>query len=146
MTETEAKIYRVAPLTLWLTGSMLLCLTALGVLVCWRVLTAAEAPVAVVCFMGFWLIVMLWVWVTYLKIPLKIIRHANNSLEFVSVMGATTLKMEEIISIKASPMSLGFLHLKHRGGALRLYTHMTGLFEVVGFIKASNPAVKIKGY
>ncbi len=69
----------------------------------------------------------------------------DNYLEFCSLFRRTRVSVNEIISIKAVPMTLGFIKIKHRSGSIRLLNQITGLYELIGRVKTLNPEVEIKG-
>ena len=96
-----------------------------------------------------WLIVWLgflaWVWYFYARIPVAITWREEGVLEFKSLIRTTQVPVQEIIAIKATPLSWGFIKLTYNGGSLRLLTQMTGLYEIIGAVKTSNPRVEIAG-
>jgi hypothetical protein len=66
-------------------------------------------------------------------------------LEFKSLIRTTQEPVQEIIAIKATPLSRGYIKITYHRGSLRLLTQMTGLYELIGAVKASNPRVEIAG-
>ena len=52
------------------------------------------------------------------------------------ILGRTKVPVREIISLKATPMTVGFISVKHRQGSLRIMSRMTGLYELIGRVKA----------
>lgn len=92
-----------------------------------------------------WLGVLAWVWYVYARIPVAITWRDEGVLEFKSLMRTTQVPVQEIIAIKATPLNWGFIKLTYNGGSLRLLTQMTGLYELIGAVKAGNPVVEIKG-
>ena len=92
-----------------------------------------------------WLGVLAWVWYVYGRIPLAITWRDEGVLEFKSLIKTTQVPVPEIIAIKATPLNWGFIKLTYHGGSLRLLTQMTGLYELIGAVKAANPRVEIAG-
>jgi hypothetical protein len=92
-----------------------------------------------------WLGILAWVWYVYARIPVAITWRDEGVLEFKSLVGTTQVPVQEIIAIKATPLNWGFIKLTYHGGSLRLLTQMTGLYELIGAIKAGNPGVEIAG-
>jgi hypothetical protein len=92
-----------------------------------------------------WLGVLAWVWYIYGRIPLAITWRDEGVLEFKSLIRTTQVPVQEIIAIRATPLSWGFIKLTYHGGSLRLLTQMTGLYELIGAVKANNPRVEIAG-
>jgi hypothetical protein len=92
-----------------------------------------------------WLGVLAWVWYVYGRIPVAITWRDEGVLEFKSLIRTTQVPVQEIIAIKATPLSWGFIKLTYHGGSLRLLTQMTGLYELIGSVKANNPRVEIAG-
>jgi hypothetical protein len=86
-----------------------------------------------------------WIWYAYLRIPYTITWRDDDSLEFRSLIGRTQVPVRQIISLKATPFTVGFISVKHQQGSLRIMSRMTGLYELIGRVKALNPEVEIKG-
>jgi hypothetical protein len=57
----------------------------------------------------------------------------------------THVPVAEIIAIKSAPLSWGVIRITYKGGSLRLINQITGLYELIGAVKAANPLVEIKG-
>ena len=145
METTRPRIYRVSPLNILTISGLLMLLTAVGGVVVFRLLPAGDTPAAIRGILVFWVLILVWVWVTYLKIPVTITRNPDNTLVFWSPLATTRLNPEDVLSVKTSSLASGFLHLRHKRGALRLVIQMSGLYELIGLIKEFNPAVEVKG-
>lgn len=92
-----------------------------------------------------WFALLAWIWYVYLRVPFEIKMLDDNSLEFRGILGRTTVSPQDIKSIKAEPLSVGFLNLKYTKGNIRLHNRMTGLYELIATVKSLNPDVEIKG-
>ena len=92
-----------------------------------------------------WFGVLAWVWYVYARIPVAITWRDEGVLEFKSLIATTTVHVENLIAIKATPLSWGFIKITYRGGSLRLLSQITGLYELIGAVKAANPRVEITG-
>ena len=92
-----------------------------------------------------WCGFLAWIWYIYLRIPYAITWRDDDSLEFRSLISLTKVPVRQIISIKATLLTVGFINVKHRQGSLRIMGRMTGLYELIGRVKALNPEVEIKG-
>jgi hypothetical protein len=53
--------------------------------------------------------------------------------------------VQDIYAFKATPLSWGFIRVTYNGGSLKLFTQITGLYELIGTVKARNPGVEIVG-
>jgi len=92
-----------------------------------------------------WFGFLSWVWFFYLRIPYAITYLDDDSLEFRGLIRKTRVPVKDIISIKAVPLAAGFIKIKTRRGSIRLINQITGLYELLGRVKALNPEVEIKG-
>ena len=138
------KIYRVLRLNLFFLYALLGFLTLVGVLVAYARFVLPGAPA-----MGYidiaWFAVLALIWYFYLRIPVAITWREEGVLEFKSPIRTTAVPVTEIIAIKAVPLGWGFIRIKYHGGSLRLMNQITGLYELIGTVKAQNPQVEIKG-
>ena len=89
--------------------------------------------------------VLAWVWYFYLRIPVAITWLDEGVVEFKTPLGTTRVPVNDIIAIKAVPLSWGFIKVTYKDGSLRILSQMTGLYELLGTVKAANPQVEIKG-
>jgi hypothetical protein len=137
------KVYKLGAPTLYVIYAILLILTGIVLLVTVKSFQDRLTPVP--WFFALLLGVMLLVWNFYLRIPFAITRGDDNVLTFKSVLRRTRVAPSDIVSIKAMPLTLGFIKLKHRGGTLRLICQITGLYELIYTVQSLNPAVEIKG-
>jgi hypothetical protein len=138
------KTYRVLRLNLIFLYALLGFLTLVGVVVEYTRFFYPGAPA-----MGYidivWFAVVAWLWFFYLRIPVAITWREEGVLEFKSPIRTTAVPVDEIIAIKAVPLGWGFIRIKYHGGSLRLMNQITGLYELIGAVKAQNPRVEIKG-
>jgi hypothetical protein len=96
-------------------------------------------------FLILWLVLLAGVWYFYGRIPVAITWRDDGVLEFKSLMGTIRVPVQEIIAVKSSLMYWGFIKINYNGGSLRLICQMTGLYELLGTVKAHNPQVEITG-
>ena len=89
--------------------------------------------------------IMIWIWVVYARIPLTITWRDDQLLEFKSLISTTLVPVQNLIAVKATPLSWGFIKLTYQGGSLRLLCQITGLYELLTTIKNLNPGVEITG-
>jgi hypothetical protein len=89
--------------------------------------------------------IMVWIWVVYARIPLTISWQNDQILEFKSLLATTPVPVHNIIAVKATPLSWGFIKLTYQGGSLRLLCQITGLYELLTTVKNLNPGVEITG-
>jgi hypothetical protein len=92
-----------------------------------------------------WLGVLAWVWYVYARIPVAITWRDEGVVEFKGLIGTTQVRVEDLIAIKATPLYWGFIKITYNGGSLRLLCQITGLYELLGAVKAANPRVEITG-
>ena len=92
-----------------------------------------------------WVAVLVIFFFSYLRVPYAITWMADDFLEFRGPLLRTLVPVSDIISIKALPVKPGFIKINHRRGSIRLINQITGLYELIGRIKALNPGVEIKG-
>jgi len=139
------KIYKVVLFPLIFLYVMLGLLTLVGIILWGRGFGPPGGPAGVDLFLVIWLAVLAWIWYFYLNIPITITWRDEGVLEFKSPLGTTVVPVSEVTAIKATPMHWGFLKVTYRSGSLRLLTQMTGLYELIGTVKAHNPEVQIWG-
>ena len=89
--------------------------------------------------------IMIWIWVVYARIPLTITWRDDQVLEFKSLIATTLVPVQNLIAVKATPLSWGFIKLTYQGGSLRLLCQITGLYELLTTIKNLDPGVEITG-
>lgn len=89
--------------------------------------------------------IMIWIWVVYARIPLTITWRDDQLLEFKSLISTTLVPVQNLIAVKATPLSWGFIKLTYQGGSLRLLCQITGLYELLTTIKNLDPGVEITG-
>ncbi len=96
-------------------------------------------PVIWILFMaGFW---YLWV----LRVPFELKIHEDNSVEFRSLLKRTVVSPHEIRSIKARPLTLGFINVKHERGTISLVNHIDGFYDLVWTLKSVSPSIEVRG-
>jgi hypothetical protein len=96
-------------------------------------------------FLILWAGMLVWIWYIYARIPVAITWRDEGVLEFKSLIGTSAVPVEDLIAIKATPLSWGMIRITYRGGSLRLLCQITGLYELIGAVKAANPRVEITG-
>jgi hypothetical protein len=139
------RVYKLVKPVRYLLWGLLVFLAGIGVVVGVQGLAAAGAPPDLKGIALLWLGIVLWIGYVYLRIPFEITLKDDNLLEFKSVLKTTAVAPGDIVAIKGTPLSLGFINVKHRGGTIRLICQMTGLYELIYTVKSLNPAVEIKG-
>jgi hypothetical protein len=139
------KTYRVLRLNLIFLYVLLGFLTLIGVLVGYQGFVQPEAPTALSLIEIVWGAILAWVWFFYLRIPVTITWRDEGVLEFKSPIRTTEVPVADLIAIKAVPLSWGFIRITYNGGSLRLINQITGLYELLGAVKAANPGVEIEG-
>ncbi len=96
-------------------------------------------------FACFWTAALSWTWFATLRIPVEISIDEIGPVRFRSVIRQQSLAATDILSIKAPLLSPGFVDVRHRGGTIHLMNRMDGFHDLVGALKAKNPAIEIKG-
>jgi hypothetical protein len=96
-------------------------------------------------FLIIWVGVLVWIWYVYARIPVAITWRDEGVLEFKSLIATTAVPVEDLIAIKATPLSWGIIRITYQGGSLRLLCQITGLYELISAVKAANPRVEITG-
>ena len=139
------KVYKLVKPVVVLVWVILIFMAGIGIFVGVQGFVAAGAPPELKGISLLWLGIVLWIWYVYLRIPFEITFRDDNLLEFKSVLKTTAVAPGDIVSIKGTPLSLGFINVKHTGGTIRLLCQMTGLYELIYTVKTLNPAVEIKG-
>ena len=143
--EDPVKTYKVIPVNLVFLYALLGFLTLIGVFAGYQGLVQPEAPGALRLIGIVWFGVLAWIWYFYLRIPVAITWRDEGVLEFKSPIRTIEVPVAEIIAIKSLPLSWGFIRITYKGGSLRLINQITGLYELIGAVKAANPLVEIKG-
>jgi hypothetical protein len=139
------KTYKVLRLNLIFLYTLLGLLTLMGVFVGYQGFLQPEAPAALGFMEIVWLGVLAWIWYYYLRLPVAITWRDDEVLEFKGPFRTTEVPVRDIIAIKAVPLSWGFIRITFTGGSLRLMNQVTGLYDLIGAIKAQNPQVEITG-
>jgi len=139
------KTYRVLRLNLIFLYVLLGFLTLIGVFVAYEGFVRPGAPSGMGYIEIVWFALVAWIWYFYLRIPVAITWRDEGVLEFKSPIRTTEVPVSDLIAIKAMPLSWGFIRITYNGGSLRLINQITGLYELIGAVKAQNPRVEIKG-
>lgn len=92
-----------------------------------------------------WLGLFAWICYYYLRIPVTIIWRDDGVLEFKSLLATTRVPVQDIMTVKATLLSWGFIKITYKGGSIKLLCQITGLYELLSRVKAANPAVEITG-
>jgi hypothetical protein len=139
------KTYKVLRLNLVFLYVLLGFLTGLGFLVGHLTFVGPGATSALGLMEIVWFVILAWLWFFYLRIPMTITWRDDGVLEFKSPIRTTEVPVADLIVIKAMPLSWGFIRITYNRGSLRLINQITGLYELLGTIKAANPRVEITG-
>jgi hypothetical protein len=139
------KTYSVMRLNLIFLYGLLGFLTLVGLIVGYQALIRPDTPRAVGLMELLWLGIIVWIWWVYLRIPVSITWREEGVLEFKSLLRTVEVPVQDIIAFKATPLSWGFIRVTYNGGSLKLFTQITGLYELIGLVKARNPGVEIVG-
>ena len=139
------KTYKLSRWTLIFIYGLLGFVSLMGVIVIFLGFRGGATPGPALPFCSLWLGVLAWLWLIYARIPLTITWRDEGILEFKSLVATTQVPVEDVIAIKATPLSWGFIKITCRGGSFRLLCQITGLYELIGAVKAKNPRVEIVG-
>ncbi len=139
------KTYKVLRLNLIFLYGLLGFLTCIGVFVAYEGCVRSGAPSAMGYIELVWFVILAWVWFFYLKVPVTITWRDDGILEFKSPIRTIEVPVADLIAIKAKPLSWGFIKITYNRGSVRLINQITGLYELLGAIKAANPRVEITG-
>jgi hypothetical protein len=96
-------------------------------------------------FVIFWTVALSWTWYAYLRIPFEITVDETGRVLFRSPIRQESLDAADILSIKAPMFSPGFVDVRHRGGTIHMMSRMDGFHDLIGVLKAKNPAIEVKG-
>jgi hypothetical protein len=143
--ETRVKTYKLSRATLIFIYGLLGFVSLIGAIVAFQTFKGGGGLLPAQPFFIVWLGVLAWVWYVYARIPVAITWRDEGGLEFKSLIGATEVRVEDLIAIKATPLSWGFIKVTYNGGSLRLLCQITGLYELLSTVKAANPRVEIIG-
>jgi len=139
------KTYMVMRLNLVFLYALLGFLTLTGLFAGYQALIRANTPRAAGFMALLWLGVLAWIWFFYLRVPVAITWREEGVLEFKSPIRTVEVPVQDLIAIKATPLSWGFIRVTYKGGSLRLIAQITGLYELIGTVKARNPGIEIAG-
>lgn len=89
------------------------------------------------------LVILVWLWWVYLRIPFIISFQDDHTLEFKSLFRVVTLSPQDIVAIRERCWVPGFLLVTHTTGKLMLTTQMTDTSGLIALIKEENPAVQV---
>jgi voltage-gated potassium channel Kch len=143
--EDLVKTYKLSRATLIFIYGLLGFVSLIGVIAIFQGFRGGVALSPAQPFFIVWLGVLAWVWFIYGRIPVTITWRDEGVLEFKSLIATTQVPVEDVIAIKATPLSWGFIKITYQGGSLRLLCQITGLYELLGAVKAKNPGVEIVG-
>jgi hypothetical protein len=139
------KTYKLSRATLIFIYGLLGFVSLIGVIAIFQGFRGGAALGPAQPFFLLWLGVLAWVWFIYARIPVTITWRDEGVLEFKSLTATTQVPVADVIAIKATPLSWGFIKITYQGGSLRLLCQITGLYELIGAVKAKNPRVEIVG-
>lgn len=139
------KTYKLSRPTLIFIYGLLGFVSLIGVIVVFQSFKGGVGLFPVQPFLIVWLGVLAWIWYVYARIPVTITWRDEGVLEFKGLIGTTQVRVEDLITIKATPLYWGFIKITYNGGSLRLLCQITGLYELLGAVKAANPRVEITG-
>jgi hypothetical protein len=139
------RVYKLVKPVWFFLWAILIFMTVIGVCIVVQGLGAADSPPGMKGLSLLWLGFLGWIWYFYLRIPFEISWRDDNLLEFKSVVKTTVVAHRDIVSIQGASLNLGFIMVRHTGGAIRLIVQMTGLYELIYTVKSLNPDVEIKG-
>jgi hypothetical protein len=137
--------YRIVRSALVLIYALLGFVLFIGMIVAFQSLKGGGSPLPPMPVLIIWLGVLVWVWYVYARIPVAITWRDDQVLEFRSLVSTTLVPVQDLIAIKATPWSWGFIKITYNGGSLKLIAQITGLYELISTIKAHNPGVEIVG-
>jgi hypothetical protein len=139
------KVYKLARSIVVMMWVFLTVLAAVGAFLVVRVLGWTASPALPQGVVFIWLGLLAWIWYSYLRIPYAITLRDDQVLEFRSFLKRTLVAPGDLLSIKAVPLSLGFINIRHKGGKIRLINQITGLYELICTVKSLNPNIEIQG-
>jgi hypothetical protein len=139
------KTYKVLRLNLIILYTLLGLLSLMGAFAGYQGFMQPQAPAAVSLIEIVWFGVLALIWYFYLRIPVTITWRDDGVLEFKGPIRTVEVPVADIIAIKAVPLSWGFIKIVYNGGSLKLLNQITGLYELIGAVKAANPRVEITG-
>jgi hypothetical protein len=143
--EDPVKTYKVMPVNLVFLYALLGFVTLVGVFAGYQGFMQPEAPAALSLIGIVWFGVLAWIWYFYLRIPVTITWRDEGVLEFKGPIRTIAVPVADIIAIKATPLSWGFIKIVYNDGSLKILNQITGLYELIGAVKAANPQVEITG-
>lgn len=142
---TRVKTYKVSRSILIFIYGLLGFVSLTGAIVVFQSFGGGAGQLPVQLFSIAWLGVLGWIWYVYARIPVAITWRDEGVLEFKGLIATTAVPVADLMAIKATPLSWGFITITYRGGSLRLLCQITGLHELIGAVKAANPRVEITG-
>ena len=116
---------------------------ALFLLGFWFPKTSPDGPPIVV--EVFWAGLIVWATYSVLKMPIEITMRPDSTLEFRGPLGRRVVGIQDIRSIKGSPVGGAYLEIKYQDGKITMFRDIHGLYELLHKMKSSNPAIVIKG-
>jgi hypothetical protein len=137
--------YRLSRAALFFIYGLLGFISVIGVVMFLQGLKDGQGPFPAQPFFILWLGIMAWVWYVYARIPVSITWRDDQVLEFKSIITTTLVPVQDLIAIKATPFSWGFIKITYHSGSLRLICQITGLYELLYTVKTRNPQVEITG-
>jgi hypothetical protein len=143
--ELNMKTYKLSRPTLIITYGILGLVSLIAIIVVFLGFGSEEGLFPAQPFLIIWLVLLGGGWYFYGRIPVAITWQDEGVLEFKSLLGTIRVPVQDIIAIKATPFTWGFIKITYNGGSLRLICQMTGLYELLGTVKAHNPQVEITG-
>ena len=139
------KTYKVSRSILIFIYGLLGFVSLIGAIVVFQSFRSGVGQFPAQPFLILWAGMLVWIWYIYARIPVAITWREEGVLTFKSLIRTTEVPVDDIIAIKAAPLSWGFIRITYKGGSLRIINQITGLYELIGAVKAANPLVEIKG-
>jgi hypothetical protein len=142
---TEPKIYplRLSKEIKTFIPGMLAIFTIVGFLIPFAKTKAGGPPPQV--FAVFWLGVLVFMWYRVLSLPLKIVHHPDDRLEFRSIIRNISVQIRDLQIIEPVRSQFGFFYIRHSGGKIFVLIHFDGFHELLTNIKSKNPNIQFLG-
>jgi len=123
-------------------------LTLAGILILYLLapMGLSSKDYVVLVILGIWALAFLRYWIYLLDMPYRINWLDGNTLEFVSFFRMRTVPAASILSLKVSPVYPSYLKIRtDRKKSISLLNHVTGLNELITWIREENPDLVTRG-
>ena len=146
--EAEERSFKVSLVSLIYRYLFMLFMTLLGVFLLGLLvpLSFTGQDYLVLALLAAWSLGLIRYWAYLLGMPHRILIKGDSTLDFISLFRHRTFAVDEVASIKVSPLYPSYLRIITSSRKnLTMINHIDGLHELIEVIKRGNPELETRG-